>query len=122
MIGFLGCLAMNAMNNRTYNTFQSESDAIGATMIPVNTSVVSGVAISNIEGHPKILLLKRTQERFWCHVAGKIEGQETAWQAIVREFYEETQITVSRLYNAEYLEQFYEAHLCTGQNALGFEI
>lgn len=78
-------------------------------MVPVNTSVVSGVALTKIGGTPKLLLLKRTEEQFWCHVAGKIEGQETAYQAIVREFHEETGIRVTELYNAEYAEQFYEA-------------
>ena len=79
-------------------------------MIPVNTSVVSGVAISEIDGETKILMMKRLKGDFWCHVAGSIEGKEKAWEAIVREFREETQIKVENLYNAEYLEQFYEAH------------
>ncbi|WP_062270697.1 NUDIX hydrolase [Endozoicomonas arenosclerae] len=78
-------------------------------MIPVNTSVVSGVAIADIDGEPKILLLKRSKEGFWCHVAGKIEEGETGWQAIIREFHEETGIKVTSLYNAEYSEQFYES-------------
>ncbi|MGI9283625.1 MAG: NUDIX hydrolase [Endozoicomonas sp.] len=78
-------------------------------MIPVNMSVVSGVAIAEIKGEPKILLLKRAKEGFWCHVAGKIEESETGWQAIIREFHEETGIQATQLYNAEYSEQFYEA-------------
>lgn len=77
-------------------------------MIPINTSVVSGVAISDIDGVPKILMMKRANEGFWCHVAGKIEEDEKAWQAIVREFREETEISVGQLYSAEYTEQFYE--------------
>ena len=78
-------------------------------MIPVNTSVVSGVALSEIDGETKILMMKRAKEGFWCHVAGKIENNEKGWEAIIREFREETKIEVSDLYNAEYLEQFYEA-------------
>ncbi|MGY0216179.1 NUDIX hydrolase [Endozoicomonadaceae bacterium StTr2] len=77
-------------------------------MIQVNTSVVSGVALSEIDGELKILLMKRAKEGFWCHVAGKIEGEEAGWQAIIREFAEETGIKVTQLYNAEYSEQFYE--------------
>jgi len=78
-------------------------------MIPINSSVVSGVAISEIEDQTKILMLKRANDGFWCHVAGKIEEGETGWQAIVREFYEETKIEASLLYDGAYLEQFYLA-------------
>ena len=77
-------------------------------MIPVNTSAVSGVALSKIDGEIKILMMKRVKGMFWCHVAGKIENNEKGWEAITREFREETKIEVSELYNAEYLEQFYE--------------
>jgi len=78
-------------------------------MFSINTSVVSGVALSEINNEIKILLLKRTEEKFWCHVAGKIEAGEFAWQAIIREFHEETGIVVSELFTGEYSEQFYEA-------------
>ncbi|MDD9180689.1 MULTISPECIES: NUDIX hydrolase [Aliivibrio] len=78
-------------------------------MIPLNTSIVSGVALSKIDGEVKILLMKRVKGGFWCHVAGSIEEDETGIDAIVREFKEETQIEVSNLYNAQFLEQFYEA-------------
>lgn len=77
-------------------------------MVPINTSVVSGVAISVFKDTPKILMMKRTKGNFWCHVAGSIEGSEKAWEAIIREFKEETRIEVEQLYSAEYLEQFYE--------------
>jgi len=77
-------------------------------MIPVNTSIVSGVALSKIDGEMKLLLMKRVKGDFWCHVAGHIEQGETGVDAIVREFREETQIEVSALYNAQFLEQFYE--------------
>ncbi|MCH2109249.1 MAG: NUDIX domain-containing protein [Polyangiaceae bacterium] len=80
-------------------------------MIPVNTSIVAGVALSQIDGEQKMLLMKRVKGEFWCHVAGSIEAGETAWQAIVREFDEETKIKVTSLYNAQILEQFFEAQL-----------
>lgn len=80
-------------------------------MIPVNTSIVSGVALSEIDGEMKLLLMKRVKGGFWCHVAGSIESGETGIEAIVREFQEETQIQVSNLYNAQYLEQFYEPNV-----------
>lgn len=78
-------------------------------MIPLNSSVVSGVALSKIDGEVKMLLMKRVKGGFWCHVAGSIEENETGIDAIIREFKEETQIEVSNLYNAQFLEQFYEA-------------
>ncbi len=80
-------------------------------MIPLNSSVVSGVALSEIDGEIKLLLIKRVKGGFWCHVAGSIEQGETGIDAIIREFKEETQINVLDLYNAQFLEQFYEASI-----------
>jgi len=77
-------------------------------MFSISTSVVSGVAISEIDSEWKLLLLKRTKEEFWCHVAGSIESGELAWQAIIREFFEETAIEIRKLYYAETSEQFYD--------------
>ncbi|MHB0777495.1 NUDIX domain-containing protein [Halomonas sp. WWR20] len=59
-------------------------------MIPICSKVVSGVALSQVGGEAKMALMKRSKEGFWCHVAGKVEAGETGWQAIVREFFEET--------------------------------
>ncbi len=80
-------------------------------MIPVDTSYVSGVALSEIDGEMKMLLMKRVKGGYWCHVAGSIEQGESGKQAIVREFLEETQIKVSHLYNAQIIDQFYEANV-----------
>ena len=80
-------------------------------MIPLNTSIVAGVALSEIDGQTKMLLMKRVKGGYWCHVAGSIESGETGWQAIVREFEEETKIEAKELYNAQFLEQFYEANV-----------
>ncbi|KZX65575.1 DNA mismatch repair protein MutT [Vibrio sp. HI00D65] len=80
-------------------------------MIPLNTSIVAGVALSEIDGQTKMLLMKRVKGGYWCHVAGSIELGETGWQAIVREFEEETKIEAKELYNAQFLEQFYEANV-----------
>lgn len=57
-------------------------------MIPLSSSVVSGVALSKIDGEVKMLLMKRVKGGFWCHVAGSIEQGETGIDAIVREFKE----------------------------------
>ena len=66
-------------------------------MIPLNTSIVAGVALSEIDGQTKMLLMKRVKGGYWCHVAGSIELGETGWQAIVREFEEETKIEAKEL-------------------------
>ncbi len=78
-------------------------------MVPVRSIIVSAVLFSEIDGQLKILLMKRVKGQFWSHIAGKIENNETASQAIVREICEETGIQVQQLYSADYLEQFYEA-------------
>lgn len=77
-------------------------------MIPINTSVVSGVVLSMFSNKYRMLLLKRTGEGYWCHVAGKIENGELAWEAMVRELREETNIEAKDLYNGEYQQQFYD--------------
>ena len=78
-------------------------------MIPICSNVVSGVAISIVSGEAKMALMKRSMEGFWCHIAGKVEVGEAGWQAIVREFFEETKIVVEELYSGDYIEQFYVA-------------
>lgn len=80
-------------------------------MIPIRSLVVSCVLVSKIEGELKMLMMKRVKGNFWCHVAGKVEQNETASQAILREVMEETQIRVQKLFNADFLEQFYDANL-----------
>ncbi|MEH6452958.1 MAG: NUDIX domain-containing protein [Psychromonas sp.] len=80
-------------------------------MIPLNTCYVSGVALSEIDGEMKMLLMKRVKGNFWCHVAGSIEEGELGWQAIIREFEEETQIKAINLFNAHFLDQFYEPYV-----------
>jgi dATP pyrophosphohydrolase len=41
-------------------------------------------------------------------VCGKVEEEESYWQAALRELKEETGLTPSRFYNADYLESFYD--------------
>lgn len=80
-------------------------------MIPIRSVVVSAVLFSKINSEFRMLLMKRVKGDFWCHVAGKIQVNETASQAILREICEETEVQVQELYSADYLEQFYEASL-----------
>lgn len=80
-------------------------------MIPIRSVVVSAVLLSEIEGELKILLMNRVKGNFWCHVAGKVEPNETASQAILREILEETGTHVQQLFSVDFIEQFYEPSL-----------
>ena len=80
-------------------------------MIPIRSVIVSAVLLAEIEGEIKMLMMKRVKGNFWCHIAGKIEADETGSQAILREIKEETGIQPQQLFSADYLEQFYEPSL-----------
>lgn len=58
------------------------------------------------------LLLKRSSnkiyEHLWQGVAGKIEKDETAWRAAIRELKEETGLEPKRMFIADYVSKFYE--------------
>ncbi|MFH1852337.1 MAG: NUDIX domain-containing protein [Candidatus Neomarinimicrobiota bacterium] len=62
----------------------------------------------------RFLLLQRNvnkiYEHLWQGVAGKIETGEAAWQTAVRELQEETGLTPKRLFTADHVSSFYEAH------------
>ncbi|MEN9579371.1 MAG: hypothetical protein RJA70_2380 [Pseudomonadota bacterium] len=64
------------------------------------------------DGVFEFLLLKRAQGRIysgdWRMVGGKIEPNETAWQACLRELKEETQLTPVRLFSVPFISRFYE--------------
>lgn len=77
--------------------------------VPINTSFAALVVLAAFENGHKILLLKRAKEGYWCHIAGRIEKNETAWQAVVRELKEETSINAKKLYSASYIDRFYES-------------
>lgn len=79
--------------------------------LPVRAFLVSVVAIRQTGFQHEVLLLKRVQHPAgeWCQVAGKIEADESAWQAALRELREETQLTPTSFYSADMNEQFYEA-------------
>ena len=62
----------------------------------------------------KFLLLKRAEgkiyEHLWQGVAGKMEVGETAWQTAKRELNEETGLEPIRMFVADHVSRFYEAH------------
>jgi dATP pyrophosphohydrolase len=80
--------------------------------VPIICCVAAAVLLEEGVNPPRMLILRRAVEHLhgeWCHVAGRIEAGETAWEAALREIREETGLTVTRLYSADYTEQFYEA-------------
>jgi len=79
-----------------------------ANRIPMRSSVVSGVVLRGAGAGTRMLLLERSPDGFWCHVAGKVEEGELAWEAFLRELLEETGLAPDSLHSGEFLEQFYE--------------
>ena len=78
--------------------------------IPINAYAVSLFVLREIDTRVEVLLMKREQSLAgaWCQVAGSLEGDETAWQAALREMQEETGLRPHALYSADTYEQFYE--------------
>ncbi|MEX2367193.1 MAG: NUDIX domain-containing protein [Pseudohongiellaceae bacterium] len=76
--------------------------------IPLHTSAISGVLLKRENATSRMLLLKRKDAGYWCHIAGHLEAGETGWQAMLREFREETGYAAMQLFSADYIEQFYE--------------
>lgn len=83
-------------------------------MPDVKIRVIDAYIFRKTEQGLSFLLLKRAKtkiyEHLWQGVAGKIEKGETAWQAAIRELKEETSLTPYRIFTADHVSQFYEAH------------
>lgn len=79
--------------------------------IPLDTTAVAGVLLSCAGPDGKILLLKRRDEGYWCHVAGRIEAGESAVATVLREFREETGAEIESLYSADYVDTFFDARI-----------
>ena len=80
----------------------------------MTTITVPIVSVFILRGPPsarKVLLMRRVNPPVgaWCQVAGKIEPNETAWAAALRELREETGLTPESFWSADSYEQFYEA-------------
>tara|TARA_S200000501_G_scaffold158944_1_gene149972 strand:+ start:9485 stop:9961 length:477 start_codon:yes stop_codon:yes gene_type:complete len=83
-------------------------------MASILVRVVDAYIFRNTDKGIKFLILKRAKtkiyEHLWQGVAGKIEKNEEAWQAAIRELKEETGFTPKRIFVADHVSKFYEAH------------
>ena len=83
-------------------------------MTEVLVRVIDAYVYSYESNKLSFLLLKRSRtkiyEYLWQGVAGKIEKNELAWQAALRELKEETGLTAQRMFVADYVSKFYEKH------------
>ena len=83
-------------------------------MTEVLVRVIDAYVYSYESNKLSFLLLKRSRKKIyeylWQGVAGKIEKNELAWQAALRELEEETGLTAKRMFVADYVSKFYEKH------------
>ena len=83
-------------------------------MTEILVRVIDAYVYSYEDNKLSFLLLKRSKtkiyEHLWQGVAGKIEKNELAWQAALRELKEETGLTAQRIFVADYVSKFYEKH------------
>ncbi len=83
-------------------------------MADVKIRVIDAYVFRRTESGLSFLLLKRAKtkiyEHLWQGVAGKIEKDETAWQAAIRELKEETCLTPFKMFTADHVSKFYEAY------------
>ncbi|MES3631142.1 MAG: NUDIX pyrophosphatase [Longimonas sp.] len=83
-----------------------------AAHVEVCARVVDVYAYRMQSSAPEVLLLHRSQNvsyaGTWRMVGGKIETDETAWQAALRELDEETGLTPERFWAVPSLNRFYE--------------
>ena len=83
-------------------------------MTEVLVRVIDAYVYSYENNKLSFLLLKRSKtkiyEYLWQGVAGKIEKNELAWQAALRELKEETGLTAKRMFVVDYVSKFYEKH------------
>ena len=83
-------------------------------MADITIRVVDCYVFRQTNDDLSFLLLKRNKdklyEHLWQGVAGKIEGDETAFEVAIRELKEETSLEPVRMFVADHVSRFYESH------------
>ena len=83
-------------------------------MSKVVVRVIDAYVFNRKNKEIRFLLLKRAKtkiyEHLWQGVAGKIEAGEASWEAAIRELKEETGFEPVRIFVADHVSKFYEAH------------
>lgn len=80
--------------------------------VKLKSRAVSCFALRKLNEEWQVLILRRVGEPLdgeWCQVAGRLEADETAWAAALRELKEETALVPDRFYSGDICEQFYVA-------------
>lgn len=66
-----------------------------------------------LENTPEFLLFKRSSKKIysgqWRMIGGKVDPEESYWQAALRELHEETALTALLFWTVPSINQFYEA-------------
>ncbi|WP_109314920.1 NUDIX hydrolase [Pseudovibrio ascidiaceicola] len=77
--------------------------------IPILSNAVSVFLLDLNAEEPQVLLMRRAHTLLgaWCQVAGKVEPNETGWEAALREVKEETGLVLTELWSADLCEEFY---------------
>ncbi|MGH0001933.1 NUDIX hydrolase [Pseudovibrio ascidiaceicola] len=77
--------------------------------IPILSNGVSVFLLDLNAEESQVLLMRRADTLLgaWCQVAGKVEPNETGWEAALREVKEETGLVLTELWSADLCEEFY---------------
>ncbi|MBK8020967.1 MAG: NUDIX domain-containing protein [Chloroflexi bacterium] len=78
--------------------------------IPIKSFSICAYLWRTAAGGPQVLVLLRTSKNLnntWQMVSGRLEKDETGWQAALREIEEETGLKPDRFYSTDKVECFY---------------
>ncbi len=81
--------------------------------IPLRSSSVACAVLRPVEDHFEVLVMRRTLKPLdgvWSLVTGHVDDGESGWQAAHREVVEETGITPTSFYAANFVDQWYNTH------------
>lgn len=82
--------------------------------VPIRSFTIAAY-VCKIENNKCYYLLLKSSKQYlnstWQMVSGKIDKDETAWQAALRKIKEETSLKPDTMYSADKLEKYYEYNL-----------